>query len=206
MQIETNEKILAMYRAVAELMDEGRDVHSLKVSDITAKAGIGKGTAYEYFRSKEELLAKALCYDFMMQFQCLQRELEKKDRLKETMESCFDWMESHTMSPRMVMQFRNAAGIIYSGKADDFLKREEPEEHKHGKYVTHMIMNQIIATGKKEGTIHPEIPDEMVRLEIMSKLFAYFAWLQKNESAEKGKVIRKYLYEGLIRELKDPVF
>ena len=79
MQIETNEKVLAMYHAVAALMDEGRDIHNLKVSDITQKAGIGKGTAYEYFRSKEELLAKAICYDFAVQFQSLEKELEEKN-------------------------------------------------------------------------------------------------------------------------------
>ena len=45
MEIERNEKVLAMYRAVWQLLDEGRDLHKLKVSDITECAGIGKGTA-----------------------------------------------------------------------------------------------------------------------------------------------------------------
>lgn len=207
MEIETNEKVLAMYQAVAALLDEGRDVHNLKVSDITQKAGIGKGTAYEYFRSKEELLAKAICYDFAVQFQCLYKELEKKNKLKESLDSCFDWMDSHTMSPRMVMQFRNALGIIFSKKADDFLNDEEPEDHKYGKRVTDMIMNRIISVGKEEGTIHPQIPDEMVRLEVLAKLFAYFVWLQKKEKESESESIqvREYLYESMKRALSQPV-
>ena len=42
-----------------ELVNEGQDLTKLKVGDITAKAGIGKGTAYEYFSSKEEIVEKA---------------------------------------------------------------------------------------------------------------------------------------------------
>ena len=52
MENEKNKKVMAMYQAVWKLLDEGKDLHKLKVSDITECAGIGKGTAYEYFRSK----------------------------------------------------------------------------------------------------------------------------------------------------------
>ena len=51
------EKVLAMYRAVVDLINEGNDIKVLKVSDITGCAGIGKGTAYEYFSSKEEIIS-----------------------------------------------------------------------------------------------------------------------------------------------------
>ena len=45
-------KVKAMYEAVLELFASGREFGTLKVSEITAKAGIGKGTAYEYFSTK----------------------------------------------------------------------------------------------------------------------------------------------------------
>ena len=40
-------KVTAMYEAVLDLFASGRELTTLKVSEITAKAGIGKGTAYE---------------------------------------------------------------------------------------------------------------------------------------------------------------
>ena len=40
-------KVLAMYGAVIDLINEGCDINTLKVADITTRAGIGKGTAYE---------------------------------------------------------------------------------------------------------------------------------------------------------------
>lgn len=51
-----------MYEAVNELLEEGRDIYRMKISEITQRAGIGKGTAYEYFSTKEELLGKAIFY------------------------------------------------------------------------------------------------------------------------------------------------
>ena len=56
------EKVLAMYRAVVDLINEGNDIRVLKVSDITGRAGIGKGTAYEYFSSKEEIISSSVLY------------------------------------------------------------------------------------------------------------------------------------------------
>ena len=44
-------KVKALYEAVEELIFENIDVKGIKVSDITERAGIGKGTAYEYFES-----------------------------------------------------------------------------------------------------------------------------------------------------------
>ncbi len=49
-------KVLLMYDAVQQLIGEGCSVSQIRVSSITERAGIGKGTAYEYFDSKEEIL------------------------------------------------------------------------------------------------------------------------------------------------------
>ena len=58
------DKMRLMFEAVSELIRQQRDISTIKVQDITAEAGIGKGTAYEYFSSKEEIIANALMYDY----------------------------------------------------------------------------------------------------------------------------------------------
>ena len=55
-------KVLLLYKAVIDLLNENVDVNSLKVSDITQRAGIGKGTAYDYFESKEEVIIRGILY------------------------------------------------------------------------------------------------------------------------------------------------
>ena len=52
-------KVTAMYRAVSTLLREDKDISEMSVSMITGLAGIGKGTAYEYFDSKEEIDRKS---------------------------------------------------------------------------------------------------------------------------------------------------
>ena len=58
------EKVRLMYKAVSQLLKGDRELSSIKVQDITQKAGIGKGTAYEYFSSKEEIIANALMFEY----------------------------------------------------------------------------------------------------------------------------------------------
>lgn len=53
-------EILILDAAAALLAENSISVSVLKVADIAAKAGIGKGTVYEYFSSKEEILREAI--------------------------------------------------------------------------------------------------------------------------------------------------
>ena len=55
-------KVKVVYRAVIALFVEGADLNSLTVAEIAGKAGIGKGTVYEYFKNKEQMIAGALFY------------------------------------------------------------------------------------------------------------------------------------------------
>ena len=43
-----NEKVIAIYRAIGDLVTEGADISSMRVSDIAAKAGIGKAGASSF--------------------------------------------------------------------------------------------------------------------------------------------------------------
>ena len=58
-----SEKEILIFNAVSNLLHEGVKLHTVKVADIAKKAGIGKGTIYDYFKSKEEILEKALLYN-----------------------------------------------------------------------------------------------------------------------------------------------
>lgn len=73
-------KVKALYEAVEELIFENIDVKGIKVSDITERAGIGKGTAYEYFRNKEEIISSALLYHIDL---ICRQMVEKAEELKD---------------------------------------------------------------------------------------------------------------------------
>ena len=57
--------------AAADLIGENyHAIRTLKVADIANRAGVGKGTVYEYFSSKEEIIQKAVCH-------CIRRQMEE---------------------------------------------------------------------------------------------------------------------------------
>ena len=57
-----SEKETAIFAGVMELMRRGEDLYAIKAADIAA-AGIGKGTLYNYFASKEEIILQTLIYN-----------------------------------------------------------------------------------------------------------------------------------------------
>lgn len=78
-------KVTATYQAVIELLMEGVDVNSLTVAEITGRAGIGKGTVYDYFSSKEEMIAGALFYEIENSCKALYELLKKEETLYDKM-------------------------------------------------------------------------------------------------------------------------
>lgn len=57
-----SEKEKKILNAAAALVSErGAAAGNLKVAEIAQAAGIGKGTVYEYFSSKDEILREAVC-------------------------------------------------------------------------------------------------------------------------------------------------
>jgi AcrR family transcriptional regulator len=56
---KTNETRLAIIRCAAEVFSE-REFHEVLTDDIAQRLGIGKGTIYRYFSSKEELYLAAI--------------------------------------------------------------------------------------------------------------------------------------------------
>ncbi|MEG1932364.1 MAG: TetR/AcrR family transcriptional regulator, partial [Pygmaiobacter sp.] len=69
-------KELAILCATLRLLSGGAELHALKMSAIALEAGIGKGTIYEYFPSKEDLFRQALLYCMEQE----QREFELRLR------------------------------------------------------------------------------------------------------------------------------
>lgn len=87
------EKVLLMYRAVADMIGEGADINTMKVSEITARAGIGKGTAYEYFSSKEEIITRALTYDVERKRECISAIVGGGGHFETKVKKIFNYIE-----------------------------------------------------------------------------------------------------------------
>ena len=57
---KNTDKETAVYEAVFRLLARGEKTHTVTVQQIAEEAGIGKGTVYEYFTAREEILSKGI--------------------------------------------------------------------------------------------------------------------------------------------------
>ncbi len=51
-----------IYYAVIDLFKNKANINNIKISDIAKSANMGKGTVYEYFRSKDEIISETILY------------------------------------------------------------------------------------------------------------------------------------------------
>lgn len=80
---EYSEKEKAIFKGIMDLLNQGHRIHELKVSDIAAAAGIGKGTVYEYFSTKEEILRQAVSYYVYKEFEAFSSLINNQFRFEE---------------------------------------------------------------------------------------------------------------------------
>ena len=193
---KTNEKVLAMYQAVWKLIDEGRDIHRIKVSDITECAGIGKGTAYEYFRSKEEIVSRAIAYDCNQQFELLHQKIKNHHDYKKAMEDCFDWLTENRDRRRLVAQFL---------KKKDTFPGFPPRCETNGEVpMVFEFMKKLILLGREQGMIREEISDYLASIQIFSQFLGYFAFqeIQPDADDEEIREVKNFLCGNIIRCLQ----
>lgn len=193
-----SEKELLLYQAVIELLDEGIEVHQIKVSDITGRAGVGKGTAYEYFSSKEEMIVKAIYWYGNQRFLELSKKLMRQKSLKDQVMVMFDFMEEIAYKePGCRQMFR---------LSDSEVKRQNEIERKVAsiKEYTQKIIEIIAEQGRKEKSIHPEFSDFQVQAVMIPALLGYFVYLTQFEatSRQSKESVREFTCANLVSILE----
>jgi len=84
-------------------------VHQAKMADIAAEAGIGKGTIYEYFRSKDEIFAAAFVL-FQQQIDAesegrLDGQQDPEDKLRAMVEAFISMMTHDDSVIEIMLEF-----------------------------------------------------------------------------------------------------
>lgn len=80
----SREKKEILYKATLSLIAENHQIGSIKVADIALKANMGKSTVYEYFDSKEQLIAESLIYMFKKGIEAFEQIVAESKDFKET--------------------------------------------------------------------------------------------------------------------------
>lgn len=202
--IDPPEKMRLMFEAVSDFLKEQKDITALKVQDITARAGIGKGTAYEYFSSKDEIIANALMYEYSRKIQLLADVAFRPESFKERCFKIMDWIKENKeynqmFSNIMTVSFGN--NKMLSGKKGC---ESKPFLEPARDYIYSMI-DKFMEEGYQQGVIK-EIDKGKRSLALLSAMVEYSFVIMGPKDVRYSSIgeesIREFIYESLIRSLQ----
>lgn len=193
-------KVEKLYNAVTELLEEGRDINTLTVSEITEKAGIGKGTAYEYFRSKEEMIVKAVLYGRDKDLRSIEKRVEAQPAFREKYMEILRWMEEISTGKGSGVIFRHM--VQESMQLSNAMKEEISKYGCNPEFVFETAGKFLHQWNQKEILIS-ELPEELQCCMMLSSLAAFWVYLNRNlqTDEEERERVKEYLYRCLISNL-----
>lgn len=193
-------KVKALYEAVLELIGENVDIRDVKVSDITKRAGIGKGTAYEYFSNKEEIISSALLYHIDMICGQMMESVGKIEKFHDKIDYMFLCMDMEIAKRDCLIQFIQL--MIDNGPVSRLLQKKI-KENDSGIRMPQDVLEQVLRAGIRQGEIKAQLPMFYMNMVVMSKILAYAIYLTsgKAEGKPDGQKMHQLLYEGLLKEL-----
>lgn len=163
-------KVKALYDAVTELIAEEMDIKEIKVSDITGRAGIGKGTAYEYFNNKEEIISNALIYHINRICSYVMEELDGMKDFSDMIHFILDCMDKEIMKSGCFMKFVH----LMTDNGATSRKLQAMIREKNGEIcMPEALVDRIISKGIAGGSIKNEFPHSYMKMSLMAKLIAY---------------------------------
>ncbi len=194
------DKVIAIYHAIEDLVAEGADVSSMRVSDIAMKAGIGKGTTYEYFSSKEEMVIKAMVYLVDSMVKRILMQMERMETFRDKFMMLLDEMEEKAKQRACILKYLNMlSDMNLCEQMHDVLL--EDEEAKKASPMR--IIQYLIEQGKKEGIIGNRFSQAYLETTMFSRVISFVIYADGELGILRSDYgeMKQELYEGLCREL-----
>ena len=170
MSEQTREKI---FPGVLTLAQQGVPMYEVKVQAIATAAGLGKGTLYEYFSSKEEILAATMLWCMDRELNALEEQLAACTCFEDQLESCQNFVV------RMLLERGSSYRVIASAltiprdakELPDYARR--PLEERKDRLTA--LVQQVIDTGRREGRVSLSSSDEYCHYVLKAALLSVFA-------------------------------
>lgn len=193
-------KVKALYDAVLHLIKADMDVKEIKVSDITDRAGIGKGTAYEYFDNKEEIISSALLYYIDRICRHIMERLSETEDFSDMLYVILDYLDEEIENNRCFIKFVHL--VTDSGPISRMIHKGIRE--KDGEIcMPEKVVDMMITKGIKNGSIKNEFPYSYMSIAVMAKILVYAFYI--TDEASRGEYskaeMKKLICGGLVKEL-----
>lgn len=190
-----------IFNGVIDLMKNGNNLYTIKVSDIAKSADMGKGTIYDYFSSKEEAISKALMYYMDNEMEKSYKRIMKKQSFKEKYyEILFIIKDSHKSNIFIINSILLSAGFneFYKHLVDEGCNTDYFFED------TNNIINHLLKIAKEEGILTGDKDSFYLFMSVRAAISSFSHYIgkkqyYKSESVEKAMEIS---YEILLKSIK----
>lgn len=179
--------------AIAIIDEGGTPLHSLKVADIAARAGIGKGTVYEYFDSKEELICEALCYRTRSSLDAEWTAIRGESDFKKGFFHALAYVRKQAKPSVMNLEWLQLSNV---GLLEAALKEMRALFNARMK----TFYGELIARGVSEGVFPPPSPDYAAF--VLTSIFCGFDFLLRMGEENSGDAYMESAYRMLIKALQ----
>lgn len=192
-------KVQKMYAAVIQLLTEGADATGIRVSTITDRAGIGKGTAYEYFDSKEEIVACAVVYQLQRVFDWLENALAQKETFAEQLNFLLDKMSVQDGRKHAFLRFVN---LLTDSSEFSRMVREKMSAEEFSPYLPVNVFGRILRQGIDKGELRADVPLEYLIYNIFSHLITYMMAVTTEDCFRVDiQKMRSLVFQGIMNEI-----
>ncbi len=192
-------KVQQIYQAVVELIGEGADAGELRVSTITDRAGIGKGTAYEYFDTKEDIVSCAIAYHIQRTFEWLEKALVEKQSFTEQLDFLLDEMGKQDGRKVCFLRFVH---MLTDNSGFSRLVQQKLCSESAKKYMPITVFQNVLSRAVKQGELRKDLPRDYMIYSVFSHLTTYMMAITTEDSfGIKPEHMRPYVRQGILEEL-----
>lgn len=194
-------KVCRMYEAIIGMMEEGFDISSIRVSMITERAGIGKGTAYEYFDTKEDIVACAILYQVRSMFAWLEEALGEEKSFRGQLSFLLDEIEKKNDHKNCFLRFVH---LMTDHSEFSRLVQEKLRNQTAAADSPLNVFERILREGVERGEVRRDMPMDYMMHCLFAHLLVYMmAVLSEEMLREKLTVMRPLVYQGILNELEE---
>lgn len=175
------EKEICIFNGVMALSKEGKKLYNITVQDIARAANMGKGTLYEYFPSKEDIIINTMVYYLGLENRKAEEIANSKTDFRQMVYALYDLiLESFENGFAAVSQFASSEDILSVPKLIESNKE----------YIEEIVVNrnqivrQMLDKGVNEGAIRMDFSNEYIAMAIMANLSCLDHCLHLPKSAE----------------------
>jgi len=196
---EVPPKVLLLYQAVEQLIAEEKDLNTVKVSTITELAGIGKGTAYDYFDSKDDIIACALLFQVKIILEELSSSLLAKESFPEQIAYLMDEIEKEQGKQQYFLRFLH---VLTENSTYCQLVREKMTSEAFKAYMPRNVFEEIAQRGIDRGEIKQEFPAEYVVSAVFARLMSHLISICTEHCLHTNpRKYRSFIYKSILDEL-----